>query len=95
MTKGKVSQDQCQSELAVQQQQLKEAKEAYNKQVAYEKAHPIRAFFSSFIYADSDDLARRADQEAQDVYDKKLECGARAVIDDPGKALKKLIRGRD
>lgn len=95
MTKAKDSQDQCQNELAVQQQQLKEAKDAYNKQMAYEKAHPIKAFFSGLIYADSEDLARRVDQEAQDVYDKKLECGAKDALADPGKALKKLLRGRN
>lgn len=84
---------QCESELVVQKGQLQDAKDAYNKQVAYEAAHPIKAFFSSIIYSDSKDLARVVDQEAQDVLDKKMECGARGVIADPGKALKRLLRG--
>lgn len=93
MMKAKEKHDQCQSELAVQEQQLKDAKDAYNKRVAYEKTDPIKAFFSGILGPDSDNLARTVNQEAEDVYNKKLECGAKGVIADPGKALKRLLRG--
>lgn len=93
MSKSDEQAKQCRAELDVQRKELREAKAAYQKKAAEEAANPIKAFFSSIFNPSSGDLARVVEQEKEELRDKKLECGTKDVIADPGKALKRMLRG--